>query len=76
MNIIYIILVLKFATLIIAIPYIPVFITSARTISILVISITNSIIIDITIAITNSYGKQLFLFFGVNSGYLMLLGNP
>jgi hypothetical protein len=76
MNIIYIILILKFVILVVTIPYIPAFMTSAGTTSTLVVSVANSIIMNITIAITNSYRKQLFLFFGVNSGYLTLLGDP
>jgi hypothetical protein len=49
---------------------------SAGIISMLTVFIaTNNIIINITITIINSYWKQFLGVFGLNSSYLILLGN-
>jgi hypothetical protein len=76
MNIIHIISILKFATLVVATPCTPAFMTSAGTTSTLAASVANSTTVDMTIAITNSYGKQLSLSFGVNAGFPTPLGDP
>jgi hypothetical protein len=82
MNTVYITLsVLSFATLVVTTPCTTAFVNSAGTTStngatISTSATANNPPVEMTIAITNSYGTQVSLFFGVNSGYPTPLGDP
>jgi Na+-transporting methylmalonyl-CoA/oxaloacetate decarboxylase beta subunit len=50
--------------------------TTVTLAAISTLAATSDTSLEITIAITNLYKAQLFLSFGLNTGFLPLLGNP